>query len=94
MAVSALTGSDAWASGLFSPKGAVEGTLLLHWNGTAWTRVPAPSPSPGGPTGGSGLTGIDMVATADVWSAGLTFDSTGKEQTLLLHWNGTTWTRF
>lgn len=35
-----------------------------------------------------------MVAAADVWSAGLTFDSTGKEQTLLLHWNGVTWTRF
>jgi hypothetical protein len=94
MAVSALTGSDAWASGLFNPKGAVEGTLLLHWNGTAWTRVTAPSPSPGGATGGSGLTGVDMVASADVWSAGLTFDGTGKERTLLLHWNGTTWTRF
>jgi hypothetical protein len=36
-----------------------------------------------------------MVATGDVWSAGGTlFDSTGKEQTLLLHWNGMTWMRF
>jgi len=94
MAVSALTGSDAWASGLFTPNSAAEGTLLLHWNGTAWTRVTAPSPSPGGATGGSGLTGVDMVAPADVWSAGLTFDGTGTERTLLLRWNGTTWTRF
>jgi hypothetical protein len=94
MAVSALTGSDAWASGLVFTSGG-EGTLQLHWNGTSWTRVPAPSPSPGGPTGGSSLTGIDMVATADVWSAGLTFfDSTGREATLMLHWNGATWTRF
>jgi hypothetical protein len=93
--VSSLTGSDAWASGLFHTNGGGEGTLLLHWNGTSWTRVPAPSPSPGGPTGGSFLNGVDMVATADVWSAGGTFfDGTGKEQTLLLHWNGTTWTRF
>jgi len=51
-AVSALTGSDAWASGLVFTNGGGEGTLLLHWNGTAWTRVPAPSPSPGGATGG------------------------------------------
>jgi hypothetical protein len=94
-AVSALTGSDAWASGFVFTNGGGEGTLLLHWNGTSWTRVPAPSPSPGGPTGGSFLNGVDMVATADVWSAGGTFfDGTGKERTLLLHWNGTTWTRF
>ena len=94
-AVNALTGSDAWASGGFSTNGGGEGTLLLHWNGTSWTRVPAPSPSPGGPTGGSGLSGVDMISTADVWSVGGTFfDSTGKEQTLLLHWNGMTWTRF
>jgi len=94
-AVSALTGSDAWASGLTFTDAGGEGTLLLHWNGTSWTQVPAPSPSPGGSTGGSFLTGAAMVATADVWSAGGTFfASTGKERTLLLHWNGTSWTRF
>jgi len=93
--VSSLTGSDAWASGFFNTNGGGEGTLLLHWDGKAWTRVPSPSPSPGGPTGGSFLNGVDMAATADVWSAGGTvFDSTGRERTLLLHWNGMTWTRF
>ena len=93
--VSSLTGSDAWASGLFHTNGGGEGTLLLHWNGTSWTRVPSPSPSPGGPAGGSFLNGVDMVATSDVWSAGGTvFDSTGNERTLLLHWNGMAWTRF
>jgi hypothetical protein len=94
-AVSGLTGSDAWASGFVFTNGGGEGTLLLHWNGTSWTRAPSPSPSPGGPTGGSFLNGVDMAATADVWSAGGTFfDGTGRERTLLLHWNGTTWTRF
>jgi hypothetical protein len=94
-AVSGLTGSDAWASGFVFTNGGGEGILLLHWNGTSWTRAPSPSPSPGGPTGGSFLNGVDMAATADVWSAGGTFfDGTGRERTLLLHWNGTTWTRF
>ena len=94
-AVNALTGSDAWASGLTFTDAGGEGTLLLHWNGTSWTQVPAPSPSPGGSTGGSFLNGVAMVGTADVWSAGGTvFDSTGQERTLLLHWNGTSWTRF
>ena len=93
--VSALTGSDAWASGFYNTNSGGEGTLLLHWNGTSWTRVPSPTPRPGGSTGGSFLNGVDMVATGDVWSAGGTlFDSTGKERTLLLHWNGVAWTRF
>jgi len=93
--VSALTGSDAWASGFYNTNSGGEGTLLLHWNGTSWTRVPSPTPRPGGSTGGSFLNGVDMVATGDVWSAGGTiFDSTGKERTLVLHWNGMTWTRF
>ena len=87
---------DVWSAGgtLFDSTGK-ERTLLLHWNGTSWTRVPSPSPSPGGPAGGSFLNGVDMVATSDVWSAGGTvFDSTGNERTLLLHWNGMAWTRF
>jgi len=93
--VSTLTGSDAWASGLYNTNSGGEGTLLLHWNGTSWTRVPSPTPRPGGSAGGSFLNGVDMVATGDVWSAGGTiFDNTGKERTLLLHWNGVTWTRF
>jgi hypothetical protein len=93
--VSALTGSDAWASGFYNTNSGGEGTLLLHWDGTSWTRVPSPTPRPGGSTGGSFLNGVDMVATGDVWSAGGTvFDGTGKERTLLLHWNGVTWTRF
>jgi len=93
--VSALTGSDAWASGFYNTNSGGEGTLLLHWNGTSWTQVPSPTPMPGGSTGGSFLNGVDMVATGDVWSAGGTvFDSTGKERTLLLHWNGMAWTRF
>ena len=93
--VSALSGSDAWASGLYNTNSGGEGTLLLHWDGKKWTRVPSPTPKPGGGAGGSFLNGVAMVATADVWSAGGTiFGNTGKERTLLLHWNGATWTRF
>ena len=87
--------TDGWAVGLESNSVGQDLSLVLHWNGTSWTQVPAPSPSPGGSTGGSFLNGVAMVGTADVWSAGGTvFDSTGQERTLLLHWNGTSWTRF
>ena len=85
--------TDGWAVGLESNSVGQDLTLVLHWDGTSWTQVS--SPSPGGSTGGSFLNGVAMVGTADVWSAGGTvFDSTGQERTLLLHWNGRSWTRF
>src|SRR5258708_35981555 len=45
--VSAVSRSDAWAVGSYSSSlnpGAYD-TLILHWNGTAWTQVKSPPPS-------------------------------------------------
>jgi hypothetical protein len=37
--VSAVSGSDAWAVGsYYHSNGAIDKTLILHWNGTAWVR--------------------------------------------------------
>ena len=43
--------SDAWAVGGTGSYPRVK-TLIVHWNGTAWRRVPSPSPA------GSSLTGV------------------------------------
>ena len=42
-----MSGSDAWAVGFDSSYDTpyVEDTLILHWNGTAWTQVKNPSPN-------------------------------------------------
>jgi hypothetical protein len=89
--VSTLSHSDAWAAGYFSTSSGQTKTLVLHWNGTGWTEVA--SPSPGGTTG-TALSGVDAVSASSVWAVGSTapFGTGGK--TLILHWNGTTWTRF
>ena len=43
--VSADSASDAWAVGSYiSDTTGVRDTLILHWNGTAWSRVASPSP--------------------------------------------------
>ncbi len=47
-AVAATSASDAWAVGSYSASAGGSLTLIDHWNGTAWTHVP--SPSPGSPT--------------------------------------------
>jgi hypothetical protein len=86
-AVSARSAASAWAVGQTSSKK----TLVLRWNGTSWARVP--SPSPGSGSSGSVLAGLTTVSAADAWAAGLSFLGTGAEHTLLLHWNGTSWTQ-
>jgi hypothetical protein len=40
-AVDATSATDAWAVGGYS-SGSASGTLILHWDGTAWTQVPSP----------------------------------------------------
>src|SRR6059058_2781047 len=83
--VSAVSGSDAWAAGYYSNSAGVRKTLILRWDGTAWTQ--APSPSPG--SGDSQLRGVSAVSARDAWAVG----DAGDGVPLILRWNGTTWTR-
>ena len=63
-------------------------TLILHWNGTTWKQVP--SPNPAGSSDNNFLTGVAAASAADAWAVG-TYTQGGAEQTLVAHWNGTTW---
>lgn len=91
-AVDARSRSDVWAAGIadagtpFSP----ETTLIVHWDGTAWTRVPSPGSfsSPQLPA----LTGLSMDSATDGWVVGSVYNvDSGKVTSLALHWNGTSW---
>lgn len=86
--VSALSASDAWAVGSrYVSTG--YGTLALHWNGTSWTVVP--SPNPGG-FNGSFLNAVSGLSPSDMWAVGY-YDTGSEVRTLILHWNGISWTR-
>jgi hypothetical protein len=99
-AVAARTKADAWAVGrIRTPAG--DRTLILHWNGSAWKRVPSPDLS------GTGindwLTGVTTVSASDAWAVGdpnaphpVPLDrsaaaAAAPKQTLILHWNGHHW---
>ena len=85
--VTAISASDVWAVGDFqttSSSGTVFQTLTEHWDGTAWSIVP--SPSPGGTSSGSELRGVAAVSASDVWAVGDSGSGTLTEQ-----WNGTSW---
>lgn len=84
-AVTASSSSSAWAVGQAAAFGSVSKTLVLHWNGTSWKRVPSPSPGSAGNKLGS------VAASASrAWAVG-SADSRGTQKTLVLRWNGTAW---
>jgi hypothetical protein len=88
LGVSALSPTAAWAVGEFSA-GAGDQTLVLRWNGTKWTHPS--SPSPGG-TNGSELRAVSAESGSDVWAVGW-FATASRINTLILRWNGTSWTQ-
>jgi hypothetical protein len=81
-AVDALAPDDIWAVGSWFTKGFVDRTLILHWDGTAWSRVPSPNAD----AADNGLVSIAPIATDDVWAVGF-----HGLHTLTMHWDGTAW---
>ena len=83
--VSAVGPNDVWAVGWY--EGSTMGTLIEHWNGTQWTQVPSPN--------GAGfyneLTSVSARASNDVWAVGFQIASGSGYHTLILHWDGTSW---
>lgn len=82
-AVAATSPRNAWAVGLVGTR-----TLIVHWNGRTWTKVPSPNPGPN-----PNLEGVAATSARDAWAVGRTGWDSPPMKTLILHWNGRTWTR-
>ena len=95
-AVSAGSGGTAWAVGSSCTPGclaprAASRALILHWDGTAWSQATSPSP-----VGKSILTGVSAGPGGSAWAAGYTctpgcFAPSEANRTLIMRWNGVTW---
>jgi hypothetical protein len=87
--IQANSASDVWAvgdSGVVDVPGSQ--TLIEHFNGTAWSIVPSPSPGSIATLGGVATSN----AANNVWAVGAdTPAGTSVRQTLTLNWNGTAW---
>ena len=77
-AVAASSATSAWAVGGGGPVTS-EAAATAHWNGHRWTLSHARS--------GAGLTGVAAISARNAWAVG----GTASGHTLILHWNGTTW---
>jgi hypothetical protein len=86
--VSAVSATDAWAVGDYvNDNTGADDTFILHWNGTKWSKVASPNPSPSY----NYLFGVSAESATDVWAVGQDFTST--YDTLILHWDGTNWSK-
>lgn len=100
--VVALADDNVWAVGssIAKPDTGIEyanQTLIEHWDGTAWTVVPSPNINYGGQARDNILEGIVAVSPTDLWAFGSVDSNPGSESdyiliTLVLHWDGTSWT--
>lgn len=85
--VTALSSSNVWTVGNAEYADFSNNTIVEHWNGSAWSLVPAPAAA------GSTLRGVAAVGPADIWAVGSGGSSgTASLGTLTQHWNGSQWT--
>jgi hypothetical protein len=82
-----VAANDVWAVGSYND-GTINQTLIVHWDGTGWSIVPSPNVN----TGSNYLNGVTALAPDNIWAVGWASDLAGSlSQTLILHWNGTSW---
>lgn len=88
-AITATSATDVWAVGMYANSSA-EAPLVEHWDGTSWSVVSAPSPA--GSVSVIELNAISATSATDIWAAGeYQASSSGGEDTLTEHWNGSAW---
>jgi hypothetical protein len=96
-AVLALAPNNAWAVGFSTPvappRKSATVTLIEHFDGTSWAEVPSPNVGPNSPNQSNRLFGLTANSANDIWAFGSYFaaDGSGRQMTLLLHWDGTNW---
>ncbi len=79
---------QALSGGNLCGVGAPATRQIVHWNGTAWKRMPSP-----GPPAGPNLYGVAATSARNAWAVGGTSITDAGSKTLVLDWNGTTWKR-
>ena len=87
--VVAISSTDAWAVGYSRPdNNSPRNSLTEHWNGSAWSIISNPQVASASNT----LFAVASIASNDVWAVGISQSSQTQWVSLLMHWDGTSWT--
>jgi hypothetical protein len=89
LAVTALSTTNVWAVGTYSIANIGNATLIVHWDGTAWSLIPSPNPS----SFDSELFAVSAWSAADIWAVGRQTSGAANAplQSLAEHWDGSLW---
>ncbi|HET8658958.1 MAG TPA: hypothetical protein VFM55_08170, partial [Micromonosporaceae bacterium] len=91
-AVSARAPDDVWAVGWdrdYSVSSRPVSSLVAHYDGSTWTRIPSPNPRTR-----NTLYGVLALSATDVWAVGVAQNVGGgiEDDSLMMRWDGTSWT--
>jgi len=88
-AVSAAGPNDAWAVGNYyaATNPNVFANMAQHWDGTRWTEYALPNVGANQNT----LLGVSTQPSGKTWAVGYYTNATYVDQTLIEHFDGTTW---
>jgi hypothetical protein len=83
--VAAVAADDVWAVGWTGWPGEFQ-TLIMHFNGEAWSVVPSPQPNEN-----PRLVDIVAISADDIWAVGWMRAPMQGDLPLMLHFDGTAW---
>jgi hypothetical protein len=88
--VAKVSASNIWATGFYGKRNSGNTkSLLLHWNGHAWSQIASPDYGKLNNT----LTSVAATAANSVWVTDNVSSGTTSSAGLLLHWNGHGWAK-
>jgi hypothetical protein len=86
--IDAASSSDIWAVGAYLDQTTNRHrTLILHYDGTAWTQVTSANKG----AGNNYLEAVQVVSPTNVWAVGYFLNAADSVRTLILHYDGVTW---
>lgn len=87
--VSGVSPDDVWAVGTSHDGRLPSRTLIEHWNGILWSIIPSPSPD----KQFNELRGVAALSANNVWAVGFRGGTKSETpiETLILHWDGSSW---
>lgn len=89
----AVSATDVWAVGGMVDSGTgLDQTLTEHWDGNAWSIVTSPNQTISGSKTPNSLSGVAVVSASNVWAVGSFRNASSALQSLVMNWNGTSWT--
>jgi hypothetical protein len=84
--VTCVSSSECWAVGSYITKDVQVRSLIMRWNGSAWTIVESPNI---GTTPWNGFNSVTCTSASQCWAVGFTTASTAK--TMIVRWGGSGW---